>query len=115
MLAKGSFSKIMLHMEQISYRYLTRRLHLTTTVATPKMVNVNYSPVISPSISSPQSVSSDQTPLVHRLSATSVKSLADLFVGRSASSASSIQLNTEDVQVVTEEGLRHSSTVLEAR
>ncbi|KAF8922282.1 kinase-like protein [Mucidula mucida] len=70
----------MLHMEQISYRYLTRRLHLTTTVATPKMVNVNYSPVISPSISSPQSVSSDQTPLVHRLSATSVKSLADLFV-----------------------------------
>ncbi|KAK0465293.1 choline kinase, cytoplasm [Desarmillaria tabescens] len=68
----------------------------------------NYSPVISPALSTSSSTPS----LIKRLSARSVQSLAELIVG---SSSSSIQLAPEETQVVTEEGLRHADITLEAR
>lgn len=104
------------HMVRLPYHAPPRRLHPTTTFGR-RMLNLNYSPVISPSIpvSSPSSLNGDNSPLVRGLSTSSVQSLAELFIGGRTSSASSVQLAQGEVEVVKEEGLRHSSATLEAR
>ncbi|KIY69694.1 protein kinase subdomain-containing protein PKL/CAK/ChoK [Cylindrobasidium torrendii FP15055 ss-10] len=79
------------------------------------MFNIDFSPVLSPSMASASTASlQDVSPLVRGLSASSVQSLAELIVGTSAN-ASSSSVEGEYAEAITVEGLRHSDVHLEAR
>lgn len=100
------------HMPQFPYRPLTSNHHHQSP---PRPDSMNRSPIITPPIASRTSSVNGDVPLVQSLSASSVQSLAEIFVGSSTSSVSPIQLDTGNVEAVTEDGLRHSTILLEAR
>lgn len=83
----------------------------TSSISCPRMSK--YSPIISPTISSPSLTTLRSPPIVRRLSTSSVHNLPDI-VGN-ASPTTSIRFAQGDVEAVTEQGLRHADIKLEAR